>query len=91
MNKKVFLLAVLASISLSYAHAQEKDQPRDSVRVIGKVADMLTSRPMFDVECTLMWAADSTLVDTLRTVTGDSNKKPTSFVMFHIKRLGLYP
>lgn len=90
MNKKVFLLAVLASISLNYASAQEKNQPRDSVRVIGKVADMLTSQPVFDVECELMWAADSTLVDTLRTVTGDSNNKPASFVMFHIKRPGRY-
>ena len=51
---------------------------------------MLTSQPVFDVECELMWAADSTLVDTLRTVTGDSNNKPASFVMFHIKRPGRY-
>ncbi|MBQ6064354.1 MAG: outer membrane beta-barrel protein [Prevotella sp.] len=90
MNKKVFLLAVLASISLNYALAQEKNQPRDSVRVIGKVADMLTSQPVFNVQCELMWAADSSLIDTLRTVTGDSNNKPVSFVMFHIKRPGRY-
>lgn len=51
---------------------------------------MLTSQPVFDVECELMWAADSSLVDTLRTVTGDSNNKPASFVIFHIKRPGRY-
>lgn len=90
MKKSIFLLVVLASTSLSYAQAQEKNQPRDSVRVIGRVADMLTSQPVFDVECELMWAADSSLVDTLRTVTGDSNNKPASFVIFHIKRPGRY-
>ena len=86
MKKIIFLLAVLVSTSLSYAQAQETSQPRDSVRVIGKVADVLTSQPVFDVQCELMWAADSSLVDTLRTVMGDSNNKPTSFVMFHIKK-----
>ena len=90
MKKIIFLLAVLVSTSLSYAQAQETSQPRDSVRVIGKVADVLTSQPVFDVQCELMWAADSSLVDTLRTVMGDSNNKSTSFVMFHIKRPGRY-
>ncbi|MBR1428090.1 MAG: hypothetical protein IJ582_03535 [Prevotella sp.] len=90
MKKSIFLLAVLVSTSLSYAQAQEKNQPRDSVRVIGKVADILTSQPVFDVQCELMWAADSSLVDTLRTIKGDSNNKPVSFVMFNIKRPGRY-
>ena len=89
MNKKTIITALLALAAMT-AGAQEKNQPRDSVRVIGRVADMLTSQPVFDVECELMWAADSTLVDTLRTVTGDSNNKPASFVMFHIKRPGRY-
>ena len=90
MKKSIFLLAVLVSTSLSYAQAQEKNQPRDSVRVIGKIADILTSQPVFDVQCELMWAADSSLVDTLRTIKGDSNNKPASFVMFNIKRPGRY-
>jgi len=87
--KRNIITLILALVALT-AGAQEKSQPRDSVRVIGKVADVLTSRPVFDVECELMWAADSSLVDTLRTVTGDSNNKPASFVMFHIKRPGRY-
>ena len=89
MKKKNIITLILALTALT-AGAQEKNQPRDSVRVIGRVADMLTSQPVFDVECELMWAADSTLVDTLRTVMGDSNNKPASFVMFHIKRPGRY-
>lgn len=88
MRKK--LITIILALAAMTAEAQETKQPRDSVRVIGKVADMLTSQPVFDVQCELMWATDSTLVDTIRTVTGDSNNKPASFVMFHIKRPGRY-
>ena len=88
MRKK--LITIILALAAMTAEAQETKQPRDSVRVIGRVANMLTSQPVFDVECELMWAADSSLVDTLRTVTGDSNNKPASFVMFHIKRPGRY-
>lgn len=89
MRKKLITI-ILALAAVCCTCAQEKNQPRDSVRVIGRVANMLTSQPVFDVECELMWAADSSLVDTLRTVTGDSNNKPASFVLFHIKRPGRY-
>lgn len=89
MRKKLITI-ILALAAVCCTCAQEKNQPRDSVRVIGRVANMLTSQPVFDVECELMWAADSSLVDTLRTVTGDSNNKPASFVIFHIKRPGRY-
>ncbi len=88
MRKK--LITIILALAAMTAEAQETKQPRDSVRVIGRVANMLTSQPVFDVECELMWAADSSLVDTLRTVTGDSNNKPASFVIFHIKRPGRY-
>ena len=88
--KRQIITIILALAAVCGTWAQEKNQPRDSVRVIGRVADVLTSQPVFDVECELMWAADSSLVDTLRTVTGDSNNKPASFVMFHIKRPGRY-
>lgn len=88
MRKK--LITIILALAAMTAEAQETKQPRDSVRVIGKVADMLTSQPVFDVQCELMWVADSSLVDTLRTVTGDSNNKPASFVIFHIKRPGRY-
>ena len=90
MKKTVFLLAVLVSISMGYAHAQESPQPRDSVRVIGKVADLLTNQAIPDVFCEALWASDSTVVDTLHTVMGDSNNRPTSFAIFHIKRPGRY-
>ena len=90
MKKTLFLLAVLVSTSLSYAHAQTAFQPRDSVRVIGRVADLLTSQAIPNVFCELLWASDSTLLDTLHTVKGDSNNKPASFVMFHIKHPGRY-
>ncbi|MBQ3630319.1 MAG: hypothetical protein IJK42_01315, partial [Prevotella sp.] len=88
MRKK--LITIILALAAMTAEAQETNQPHDSVRVIGRVADMLTSQPVFDVECELMWAADSSLVDTLRTVMGDSNNKPASFVIFHIKRPGRY-
>ena len=88
MRKK--LITIILALAAMTAEAQETNQPHDSVRVIGRVANMLTSQPVFDVECELMWAADSSLVDTLRTVTGDSNNKPASFVIFHIKRPGRY-
>ncbi len=90
MKKTLIVLATLVSTSLNCAHAQDEQQPRDSVVVIGKVADELTSQPVFDVQCELMWAADSTLVDTIRTTKGDINNKPTSFVMFCIRRPGRY-
>ena len=90
MKKTVFLLAVLVSISMGYAYAQESPQPRDSVRVIGKVADLLTNQAIPDVFCEVLWASDSTVVDTLHTVMGDSNNRPTSFAIFHIKRPGRY-
>lgn len=90
MKKTVFLLAVLVSISMGYAHAQESPLPRDSVRVIGKVADLLTNQAIPDVFCEVLWASDSTVVDTLHTVMGDSNNRPTSFAIFHIKRPGRY-
>ena len=88
MRKK--LITIILALAAMTAEAQETNQPHDSVRVIGRVANMLTSQPVFDVECELMWAADSSLVDTLRTVMGDSNNKPASFVIFHIKRPGRY-
>ena len=89
MNKKTIIILILALATMT-AGAQEKNQPRDSVRVIGKVADAFTSQPVLDVSCELLWAADSTIVDTLRTVKGDANNKPASFVMFYIKRPGRY-
>lgn len=89
MNRKRIITLILAIVAIT-AGAQEKNQPRNSVRVIGKVADVLTSQPVFDVQCELMWGADSTLVDTLRTGKGDSNNKSVSFVMFYIKRPGRY-
>lgn len=89
MRKKLITI-ILALAAVCGTCAQETNQPHDFVRVIGRVADVLTSQPVFDVECELMWAADSSLVDTLRTVTGDSNNKPASFVLFHIKRPGRY-
>lgn len=89
MNRKRIITLILALVAIT-AWAQEKNQPRNSVRVIGKVADVLTSQPVFDVQCELMWGADSTLVDTLRTGKGDSNNKSVSFVMFYIKRPGRY-
>jgi hypothetical protein len=90
MKTKMFLLAALVSTSLNYAHAQGTIQPRDSVMVIGKVSDVFTSQPVYDVQCELIWVADSTIVDTLCTTMGDINNRPTSFVMFHIRRPGRY-
>ena len=88
--RKHFILAVLVSTSLNCAYAQETPQQRDSVKVWGKVVDAVTSQPVFDVGCELLWAADSTLVDTLYTTKGNVNNRPASFVVFTIKRPGRY-
>lgn len=89
MNKRIItIIFVLATVCGTWA--QNSTQPRDSVRVIGRVADLLTNQAIPDVFCEVLWASDSTLIDTLRTVMGDSNNKPMSFAMFHIKRPGRY-
>lgn len=84
------IITIFLALAAMSAWAQETTQPRDSVRVIGRVADLLTNQAIPDVFCEVLWASDSTLVDTLRTVMGDSNNKPTSFAIFHIKRPGRY-
>ena len=89
MKKRQIITIFLALAAMS-AWAQETTQPRDSVRVIGKVADLLTNQAIPDVFCEVLWASDSTVVDTLHTVMGDSNNRPTSFAIFHIKRPGRY-
>ena len=88
--KRQIITIIIALVAACGAWAQTTTQPRDSVRVIGRVADLLTNQAIPDVFCEVLWASDSTLIDTLRTVMGDSNNKPTSFAIFHIKRPGRY-
>ncbi|MBO5591687.1 MAG: hypothetical protein J5913_01835, partial [Prevotella sp.] len=89
MIKRTITL-ILTLTAMCGTWAQTSTQPRDSVRVIGKVADLLTNQAIPDVFCEVLWASDSTLVDTLHTVMGDSNNRPTSFTIFHIKHPGRY-
>ena len=84
------LLLIITLATVCGTWAQTTTQPRDSVRVIGRVADLLTNQAIPDVFCEVLWASDSTVVDTLHTVMGDSNNRPTSFAIFHIKRPGRY-
>ena len=87
--KRQIITNILALAAMT-AWAQTTTQPRDSVRVIGRVADLLTNQAIPDVFCEVLWASDSTVVDTLHTVMGDSNNRPTSIAIFHIKRPGRY-